>query len=213
MAGSGASKSTANYHSPLRARQAAETRRSIIDSAVELFCERGWTATTLPAIAERAGVSVDTIYNTFGTKSALLMAVVDVAIVGDDEETPMAERDDFAAFAAGRRAQRLRTGVRYTMGVYERSVPLLATLREAAASDDAARARLTQYDQDRRDLVAAGMVLILGDEPGDGVVDGVWALVSPETYTYLIDGRGWSQTEAEDWFVDMTKAIIAREKS
>jgi len=99
------------------------------------------------------------------------------------------------------------------MGVYERSVPLLATLREAAASDDAARARLTHYDQDRCDLVAAGMVLILGDEPGDGVVDGVWALVSPETYTYLIDGRGWSQTEAEDWFVDMTKAVIAREKS
>lgn len=52
-------------------------------------------------------------------------------------------------------------------------------------------------------------MLILGDEPGDGV----WALVSPETYTYLIDGRGWSQTEAEDWFVDMTKAIIVREKS
>lgn len=203
-------KSRAKYHSPLRARQAAETRQSVIDAALLLFREHGWTATTLPMIARAAGVSVDTIYTTFGTKSALLMAVVDVAIVGDDEAAPMAERPDFAAFAKGRRPERLRTGVRYTMDVYERSVPVLETLREAAASDETARARLAQYDRDRRDLIAAGMTLILGREPSDEVVDSVWALVSPEVYTYLVHGRGWSTAQVEDWFVDLTKAAITR---
>ena len=137
---------------------------------------------------------------------------VEVAIVGDDEEAPMAERPDFAAFAQGRRPERLRTGVRYTMAVYERSVPVLDTLREAAASDAAAQARLAQYDQDRRDLIAAGMTLILGAEPSDEVVDSVWALVSPEVYTYLIEGRGWSTSQVEDWVVDHTKAPNARAK-
>ncbi len=87
---------------------------------------------------------------------------------------------------------------------------MLRTLREAAASDDGARARLAQYDQDRRDLTAAGMALILGREPSAELVDSIWALLSPEVHAYLLDGRGWSTQQAEDWFVDMAKAAIAR---
>jgi AcrR family transcriptional regulator len=210
MAASEASKRTSNYHSPLRARQAAETRRSIVDAAQELFRDRGWTTTTLPMIAKAAGVSVDTIYSTFGTKSALLMDVLDVAIVGDDDEAAMVDRPDFALLGSGRRPERIRAGVRYTMGVYERSVPMLRTLREAAASDDAARDRLAQYDQDRRDVTAAGMRLILGRDATDEVIDAVWAVVSPDVRTYLVEGRGWSTEQAEDWFVDMVRAMVAQ---
>lgn len=214
MAKPGTGKARSNYHSPLRARQAAETRRSIVDAALDLFAELGWAATALPAIAARAGVSVDTIYSTFGTKSALLMAVADVAIVGDDGSDAMADRDDFAAFGRGRRPERLRTGVRYTLDVYHRSLPILETLREASASDDAARARLTRYDADRRDLIAVGMALILGHEPSDELVDAIWALISPEVYRYLIDGRGWTAEQVEDWFVAMgTAAIVAANRA
>jgi AcrR family transcriptional regulator len=210
MTEAGAGKAKATYHSPLRARQAAETRRSIIEAALALFAERGWAATALPAIANRAGVSVDTIYSTFGNKSALLMAVVHVAIVGDDDDDPMVDRADFAEFSRGRRHERLRTGVRYTMAVYERSIPILETLREAAASDDAARERLTRYDRDRRELIAAGVALIVGHEPTEDLIDSFWALISPETYRYLILGRGWSSEKAEDWFVEMLKVAITR---
>jgi len=206
----GTPRQRTKYHSPLRERQAAATRRSITEAALELFGELGWATTTLPMIATEAGVSVDTIYATFGTKSALLMAVVDLAIVGDLEEPAMADRPDFALLGRGRRPERLRAGVRYTMDVYRRSVPILRTLREAAAADQVARARHEQYDQDRRDLIAAGMTLILGREAPDEVVDAIWALVSPEVYTYLIEGRGWSAARVEDWFVDLAHAAISR---
>ena len=63
----GAKAKRARYHSPLRERQAAQTRQAILDAALALFAEQGWAATTLPAIAGRAGISVDTIYATFGT--------------------------------------------------------------------------------------------------------------------------------------------------
>lgn len=205
-----ASPSRSAYHSPLRARQAAETRRSIVLAALEQFAANGWTATTLPAIAKAAGVSVDTIYATFGNKAAVLLDVVEVAIVGDDGETPMAERDDFAQLAKGRKADRIRAGVRYTMAVYDRSVPILRTLREAAASDAVARERYERYDRDRRDLVAAGMTLIAGGEPSDAIVDAVWALVSPEVHTYLLDGCGWTHDAVEDWFVDMVRTTLDR---
>jgi AcrR family transcriptional regulator len=89
-------------------------------------------------IASEAGTAVDTIYSTFGSKSSLLMAAVDVAIVGDDEEAAMIDRPDFAQLGKGRRIERLRAGVHFTVGVYQRSVPLLKALQEAAASDEAA---------------------------------------------------------------------------
>jgi AcrR family transcriptional regulator len=201
-------KAASRYHSPLRARQAADTRRSIVLAALHLFGERGWTATTLSMIAAEAGTSVDTIYASFGTKSNLMMAVVEVAIVGDDGEAAMADRPDFARFAEGTREERIRTGIRYTVAVFERSIPILKALREAAASDDAARERLTRYDEDRRDLTAAGLALILDSEPTDDVVDAVWALVSPEVFTYLTEGRGWSIEEAESWLADMGAAAL-----
>jgi AcrR family transcriptional regulator len=210
MADAAPRKRTSTYNSPLRAKQAADTRRAIIAAATRLFSAQGWAATTLPAIAKEAGVSVDTIYAVFGTKSALLLAVVEVAIVGDDESPAMVERPDFALLGKGRRPERIRAGVRYTMGVYERSVPILRTLREAAASDPVANERFGRYDDDRRELVAAGMTLILRAEPPDQVVDAVWALVSPEVYSYLLDGRGWSLDQVEDWFAAMVKGTIDR---
>jgi AcrR family transcriptional regulator len=201
-------KSDSRYHSPLRARQAAETRRSIVGAALRLFGDRGWTATTLPMIAAEAGTSVDTIYAAFGTKSNLMMAVVEVAIVGDDGEAAMADRPDFARFAEGTRTERIRTGVHYTVDVFRRSVPILRALREAAPSDDACRARLARYDDDRRALTAAGLTLILGTAPTDDVIDAVWALVSPEVYTSLTEGRGWSVEATEAWLVAMGTAAL-----
>jgi AcrR family transcriptional regulator len=206
-----APKATSRYHSPLRARQAAETRRAIIDAAITLFREHGWAATTLPMIAGEAGTAVDTIYSTFGSKSDLLMAVMDVAIVGDDDdEAAMIDRPDFALLGQGTRTERLRAGVHFTVGVYQRSVPILKTLQEAAASDEAAQTRLAQYDNDRRDVTAAGLTLILGGEVPETIVDALWALVSPEVFTYLTEGRHWSIASVEAWLVEMSSAALSK---
>lgn len=196
------------YHSPLRKRQAAETRRIILEAALSLFSSDGWTATTLTAVAEKAGVSVDAIYSGFGTKSALLMEVVEIALVGDDEEAAMADRPDFALLGDGDFDERVRAGARYTMATYKRSTPILAALREAGASDDAARLRSERFDVDRYELMSAGMSLILGTEAPDEITDVVWALVSPEVFVYLRDGRGWDWDRLEDLFVELTQSAI-----
>jgi AcrR family transcriptional regulator len=196
------------YHSPLRARQAAETRQAIVTAAIRLFGERGWAATTLPMIATEDGTAVDTIYSAFGSKSNLLMAAIDLAIAGDDEPTAMVDRPELAQFAEGTRLERLRTGVSYTMGVYERSLPILRTLQEAAASDEAARARLQKYDNDRRDVMVVGLGFILGRPAPDDFVDTIWALVSPEVLTMLTQKRGWPVADAEAWLVEMCAAAM-----
>jgi AcrR family transcriptional regulator len=54
---------------------ARSTAERILDAAVELFAERGITATGMRALAEAAGVSVPTVYNNFASKRELVDAV------------------------------------------------------------------------------------------------------------------------------------------
>lgn len=74
------------YNSPLRERQAAETRQSIIDAGVELIHEIpnwDWKNLTFRAVGERAGISERTVYRHFSTerilKDAIMRQLVDTA--------------------------------------------------------------------------------------------------------------------------------------
>src|SRR5687767_11182338 len=87
-------KGPRQYTSERRSEQARETRRRILDAARELFLEQGYGATTISAIASRAGVAVQTVYAVFGSKRQLLSDLVDVSIVGDDLPIPMLKRPD-----------------------------------------------------------------------------------------------------------------------
>ena len=55
------------------------TRRRIANAALELFSTRGYTATTLQTIADTAGLHVQTIYQAFGSKTAVLAAACELA--------------------------------------------------------------------------------------------------------------------------------------
>ncbi len=55
------------------------TKATIIDAALELFEERGYDATTMRAIAERAGVSVGNAYYYFDSKEQLVQSFYDRA--------------------------------------------------------------------------------------------------------------------------------------
>ena len=65
-----------SYHSRVRQRQAEETHRRILAAAGSLFASHGYAETTLEAIAETAEVSPKTIAAVFGSKRALLAAVI-----------------------------------------------------------------------------------------------------------------------------------------
>ncbi|WP_417450641.1 TetR/AcrR family transcriptional regulator [Kordiimonas sp.] len=60
----------------LRERQKAQRRALIEKAAGELFVEKGFADTTIEEIAARAVVSAPTVYNYYGTKGDLLLALV-----------------------------------------------------------------------------------------------------------------------------------------
>src|SRR5687768_5982220 len=89
-----------SYSSARRKAQASETRRAILDAANELFVAHGYAATTIQAIAEEAGVAVQTVYAVFGNKRELLRQLIESSITGDDEPQPITERAEALAVAA-----------------------------------------------------------------------------------------------------------------
>ncbi|MEU7896960.1 TetR/AcrR family transcriptional regulator [Nonomuraea sp. NPDC049152] len=58
----------------------AETRSKVFGAAIELIAEQGYSATTVDAIAERAGVAKGTVFYNFGTKEALFAALLEHSI-------------------------------------------------------------------------------------------------------------------------------------
>src|SRR5262245_44569658 len=71
---------------PGRRTRSTETRRRIVEAALEAFSKRGFATTTLQEIADAAAVHVQTIYLAFGTKAGLIGAVIELLRAGGDDE-------------------------------------------------------------------------------------------------------------------------------
>lgn len=208
-----------SYTSPIREEQARLTQRRITDAAYELFLEHGYGSTTVAAVARAAGVSGQTVYNVFGTKAALLKRVYDVALIGDDEPIPLAQRPDVRAMYAEPDAARfLRAYAALSRKLSERLGPLmLVVIAGAAAGDPDLAAHLETTDNER--LIGTGMAATRVDELGalrpgltvDGARDRIWTLNSIEVWELLTRRRRWSGDAYEQWIGDAMCAAVLDE--
>jgi len=197
------------YHSPRREEQSRATRAAILDSARALFTERGYAATTVAAIAERAGVVPDTVYASVGRKPALFRQLVESAVWGGVEPV-LPESSEYAGRV--RRVSDPRAKLAIYAGavraISERMAPLHAVLR-AAAGQDPELARMheeigTLRSHDTR-LFAAHLARIDGvraDLDVDEITDVLWMTNSAEVYVMLVQERGWGPDRYEKWLAD-----------
>lgn len=116
-------------------------------AATELMLANGYAGTSLTEVATAAGVSPRTLYVRFATKPELLKRMIDVAVVGDVDEVPLAERPWVAtAFGASTVDERVAALAEGVAAMHERLAPLIALAVEVEASEpviaeQAARAR------------------------------------------------------------------------
>src|SRR5690349_17182897 len=127
-----------SYTSPVRAEQADATRSRVVRVADARFRSDGYAATSVAAVARDAGVSSQTVYNVFGSKAGLLKAAYDVAVVGDEDPAPLAERPDVRAlYAEPDAATFLRGYAAFGRHVAERIGPLALQISAGASAGDA----------------------------------------------------------------------------
>ena len=201
------------YRSDLRGEQARETRRRIVAAGGDLFVERGYAATTVDAIAERAGVSRKTVFNSVGGKAALLKLAWDWALVGDDEPVPMADRPEVRAMMAETDPDALVSAwARFDAAIGARLADLYPVLLVAADGDPEVAA-LNQESERNRHGGARSLVDQLADlgglRPGlsrERAADVVATLMDPVPYRRLVHDAGWTFDEYADHLERMVNA-------
>ncbi|HZG92687.1 MAG TPA: helix-turn-helix domain-containing protein [Pseudonocardia sp.] len=182
-----------------RADRAEGTRRRILAAAAPLLVEHGYLDATMAEIARAAGVAVQTLYLAFGSKIAVLEAALAAAAADGarraEPHRPRAHDDGRTALARHVAGAAIRV---------ERSYPLAAVLRAAAADPEAAellaRARAATLAEHAR------AVDELAEKPGfttgislQRATDALAALCSPETYGLLVVDHGWTTPDWQDW--------------
>ena len=197
------------YRSPRREESARQTRAAIVAAATDLFVADGYGATSVDAIAQRAGVSKPTVFAAVGNKATLLKVARDVALAGDDEPVPVMERPAYVELLGEPDQRRtIRLLARNTTALLSRYAALEDVLHGAADADPdlrqlwrAAQAqRLTAAGAYVRNLAAKGPLRPGLDEAA--AIDVVWLLIAPANYSSLVLGRGWTDERFERWLGD-----------
>jgi AcrR family transcriptional regulator len=197
------------YDSTSRKEAATLTGRAILNAALTVFLEKGYAAATMPAIAQTAGVALDTVYATVGRKPALFRLLIEMAVSGSDRDVPAEERDYVRAIRAeSDAAGKIRIYASALRRIQGRLAPLFKVLQGAAPLDPELAA-LWKTISERR---AKNMRLFAADLAATGrlqprlsvtkVADIVWSMNSPEFYLLLVEERGWSSEEFESWLAD-----------
>lgn len=164
-----------------------------------LFAERGWSATGMRDIAKEAGVSVETVYASFGSKTELLLAAIDVAVVGDTGPLPLSERPEFAALAEGSLDDRVAAVAGMLTGINRRTWGLRRALIEAAGGDAQLEAKLHALERRRRDNIREGAELVTGRRVEDDVVDALWVVLGADAFRLLTEIGGRSVDDYQRW--------------
>ena len=210
-------KSRRTYTSRLREEQARHTRVRILEAAQRRFTESGYAATTVESIAREAGVAVDTVYATFGTKRDLLAQLAYFRAAGDD--APVAVIDREGPQATRRETDQRRQIAMFARGVtdiIERIRPVDDILRSAGAVDAGVAALRAHIQEERFSSIRAFAGWLASNGPlrsGISTSDAatiIWSLTSPEVHQLFCDVRAWSRPRYVRWLTESLTEILLR---
>lgn len=204
-----------SYDMSRRSLQARRTRRAVVDAAHRSFVEVGYAATTMAAVADEAGVSVETVYKSFGNKPGLAKAVFDAAMAGDDEPTPLLQRD-FVERTTGESdpIQKLEQYGEHLVEVMPRVGPIQLVLRAAAEVDQGALDVWEQVQAERLTGVTAFAAHLAADGhlredvDADEARDVLWTFDSPDVWDLLVTTRGWTTERYGQWVAQQLVAAL-----
>lgn len=206
------------YDNSARAQAAQRTRAGIVATAQGLLLDGGYAAMTVASLAAAAGVSPQTVYNSVGGKAAVVKAVYDQMMAGDDAEDAMSTRPEFRAlFEVADRPAFAHAYAGWVRLLSGRVGPLLGAL--LAYGTDATVADLVATIEQERYVGTTHALTGLRDRIGlpeqhageqglARLVDAVWTLNSPDCYDRLVRRRGWSPAEYETWLAGQLVALL-----
>ncbi len=188
-----------SYRSTVRDERADETRRRIAAAAQDLFVQHGFAGTTVADIAERAGVATPTVYATFGSKGAIIKALL-TQMEGNADSASWIQR-----IKQGPTPQAKLAAFAEWTTVLLSSSKLMIKAASGAATEPAMMELRAEGDRRRRE----GLRGLIGALALDGALpkrlsegralDRAWMVTGVDLYLSATDGCGWSDDEYQQW--------------
>lgn len=204
------------YRSPVREAAAAETRERILAAAAECFADRGYAATTLPQIAQRAGVSVESVAGA-GPKRQLLIAAFEHAFGGREGSDGLTERPELGEILARADPDDVLEGIAdFILEGQRRGVGIWRAVSAAADQDEAVGELYRALAERRRqDNLAAVRVLaaremVRTDVPIEDLADTMALLNGFDPYQLFVREFGWTPEHLRQWYVGAVRALVLR---
>jgi TetR/AcrR family transcriptional regulator, regulator of autoinduction and epiphytic fitness len=188
----------------LRSEHAAATRARVLRAARTLFAEAGYSATTIAALAEEAGVAVQTLYSAFGSKGGLALAVMQDAVASSGINEAMG-----AALREPDGAKAIRILAVAAARLHSLEAPLFK-LFSAEVAADFGRISDRHRLQNFKDLAASPGFAPHFDskQEAEQAAVATWAVVGVESYDRLVIQAGWSHHQYERWLIDTITANL-----
>jgi len=197
-----------------------ETRRRLLVAARAEFAERGYAAATVIRIAERADVSVQSLYSNWGNKRNLLRAVMESAVTGD-VDIPLVSGQPPAMLVAAldpgdaKDPRRLLAHLSHQYRLLaERAAVGWQTYRDGAAVAPDIAADWRQLTDLRRQAFQAMFARLPAKALRPGLssaaaADTAWVIASPDTHDLLVRHAGYNYDQLEDWIrTTLTAALL-----
>lgn len=186
-----------------RQEKAAITRRRMLQAAYDVFCEQGFKATTMDAIAQRADVAVQTLYFTFHTKDELLREVHEWTVLGDDPTPPPMQRWYRAAIAEPDAVRSLQLIAEGLAAIDARVAPMVPVF-DAVAGDPAGAVWARAQELRRAGMEDLVEMLVKKHPLRPGVTkrraaDVLFVLGGPEAYRSFVLQARWSSKQWSAW--------------
>ena len=198
------------YTSQRRLAQAEATRRDVVASARRLLVRSGYAATTVEAIAREAGVAVQTVYATFGTKRAVLFALVDAIDLDADVARYLHE----LSAARGDPRRQLRLVVAFDRRLYERAHDVILIGRDAGRVDPDVQAWGAEGERRHREgprrVVAqwAALGALAAGLSEQEAADVLATMTNFDVYRLLVLESGWQNDRYEAWLVESLERLL-----
>jgi AcrR family transcriptional regulator len=206
-------KTKRRYDASRRRAQAAETRSAVLDVARRQVLEQGYASTTMAAIADEAGTSVETVYKAFGSKSGLVRALWERGLTGRDA-VPAPQRSDLLSSTETDPERVLRGWGAFTTELAPEGAPIMLLVRGAAATDPDMAALLTEVEDQRRTRMRHNARRLQKRgwlRPGVSLTtatDVLWTYSSAELYDLLVVRSGWSPKRYGEFIGDALVAAL-----
>jgi AcrR family transcriptional regulator len=192
-----------------RERQVEQTRTEILQASRQLFAERGYARTSVRDVATAAGVSPQTVYDSIGSKRALVVRLNDLI----DEEAGIGALAARVA-AATDPAEVVAIPARITRAILASSGDIVRAVAGGAVTEPELAAVLDEglkrhHSGARR--VATRLHRLGSLRPGltsKEATQALSALTDPSYALLLLDTHGWSLGRIESWMIDASRRLL-----